>query len=379
MVAEVTDEGSRLDARFVEQLLEAFVSLAKGDFEARLPRTGIRDTQDTIAYLVNLMAEEVGELFSMRSQHRDRMERLIEAATDALVKIAAGEFDARMERSFNGGPEDVLAYLVNTAGEEVQELFDELEQKNALLEEQATRLAIGERSAFATLSAGVGHELNNPLSYSLGNLEYLQHELQQLRNDGNLDRVPEMLTAISDAKEGLGRAARIAADLKKLTPSSEIVFTRSEVDDLVESALALIRNTVSHRAMLRCEYGDVPSVMADHGRLGQVIVNLVQNALHALPLERSTEDNVVEIRTMRHDERMVGIEIRDNGQGISPDSLPRIFDSFYTTRPTGQGTGLGLSISKRIIAGHGGRIEVESEYGQGSVFRVLLPVARGPG
>ncbi len=378
MGAEATPiAGSRLDVGFVEDLLEALVSLAKGDFEARLVRTGARDTQDTIAYMVNLMAEEVGDLFSMRLRYRERMEALIASVNDVLVRIAAGEFHSRVQRTFDGSPEDVLAYLVNTAAEEVQELFAELERKNALLEEQATRQAISERSAFSTLSAGVGHELNNPLSYALGNLEFLEQQVQQLLADGDLQRLPEMLAAIADAKEGVGRAARIATDLKKLTPSGEIVFARAEVGELVQSALALIRNTVSHRAQLRCDYGDLPLVMADHGRLGQVLVNLVQNALHALPPDRPADDNLVEILTLRYSEHMVAIEVRDNGQGITSDDLPRIFDSFYTTRPVGQGTGLGLSISKRIISDHGGRIEVESEVSKGSTFRVLLPIARG--
>lgn len=365
----------RLDEGFVRDLLEAFVSLAQGDFGVRLERTGLRDTEDTIAYLLNLMADELGELFKLRQQYRERIEGLIRSITDVLVRIGAGDFGARVERTFDGSPEDVLAYLVNSAAEELQGLFQEREQKNALLEEQAARQAIAERSAFSTLSAGVGHELNNPLTYASGNLEFLEQELLQLQSDGDLRRVPELVEAIQDARVGLQRAARIAADLKKLTPASQVHLAPENLTEVVDSALTLIRNSVAHRARLVCTYAELPPVLADRGRLGQVLVNLVQNALHALPPARSTEENLVEVVTYRSGPSMVGVEVRDNGIGISPENLPRIFDSFFTTRPVGEGTGLGLAISKRMVVDHGGRIEVESKVGEGSTFRVFLRLA----
>lgn len=364
-----------LDAEFVEQLLETFVSLSKGDFEVRMERTGLRNIQDSIAFLVNLMAEELGELFAARARHRERMESLIASATGVLVKIGAGEFDARIERTFDGGPEDVLAYLVNNATEEVKDLFAEIERKNTMLEAHASRQALAERTAFSTLSAGVGHELNNPLAYAAGNLEFVQMELEQIVEHGDLKGLPEILEAITDARQGVSRAARIAADLKRLAPSVQMSFRACDVEQIVESALALIRNTVNHRAQLRCQFARVPPIMADEGRVGQVLVNLVQNALHALPKGRATEDNLIEVITFRRSERMVAIEVRDNGEGIAPENLQRIFDSFFTTRPVGQGTGLGLALSKRMMADHGGHIEVESTVGVGSTFRLLIPIA----
>jgi signal transduction histidine kinase len=379
MVAEIQPPPtpSTLEAGFVSALLEAFVALAQGDFSVRLERTGHRDTTDTIAYLVNLMAEELGELFALRLEYHAKVDALIRSVTDVLVKIGAGELDARVERPYDGSPEDVLAYLVNSAAEEVQGLFQEREQKNALLEEQATRQAIAERSAFSTLSAGVGHELNNPLTYAGGNLDFVEQELVALQTDADLDRIPELLEALRDARMGVQRAARIAADLKQLTPATQVELAPANLPDLIDSALTLIRNSVAHRARLVCHYGQVPMVLADRGRLGQVLVNLVQNALHALPVERALDDNLIEVVTYRSTERMAAIEVRDNGVGIPPENLQRIFDSFFTTRPVGEGTGLGLAISKRMMADHGGRIEVESTVGKGSTFRIFLRVAEG--
>jgi signal transduction histidine kinase len=366
---------STLESLFVGRLLDAFVSLAQGDFSVRMERTGRRDAADTIAYLYNLMAEELGELFALRLEYHDKIDALIRSVTDVLVKIGAGELDARVERTFDGTPEDVLAYLVNSAAEEVQGLFQEREQKSAMLEEQATRQAIAERSAFSTLSAGVGHELNNPLTYAAGNIDFLEQELEDLQTDGDMSRIPELIEALQDARLGIQRAARIAADLKQLTPATEVELAPSNVADLIDSALTLIRNSVAHQAKLVCRYGEVPPVLADRGRLGQVLVNLVQNALHALPPDRPTEDNVIEVTTARATGRMAVIEVRDNGVGIAPENLHRIFESFFTTRPVGEGTGLGLAISKRMVADHGGHIEVESEVGVGSTFRIFLRVA----
>ncbi|MEX1365659.1 MAG: hypothetical protein AB1Z98_21200, partial [Nannocystaceae bacterium] len=278
---EGSSSAPTLEPAFVESLLEAFVSLAQGDFSVRLPRSGARDISDTIAFLLNLMAEELGDLFSERVAHRDRIEQLIRSVTDVLVQIGAGQLDARVERSFDGSPEDVLAYLVNSAAEEVQGLFEEREQKNALLEEQATRQAIAERSAFATLTAGVGHELNNPLSYAAGNLEFIEDELRELAQQVGGGRLSELLEAVVDARVGVSRAARIAADLKKMLPASEVDLQPADLVEVVDSALALIRNSVTHRARLSCRYAELPPVLVDRGRLGQVLVNLVQNALNA--------------------------------------------------------------------------------------------------
>jgi signal transduction histidine kinase len=366
---------SLLDDRFVGLLLESFVALAQGEFHVRLERSGLRDTEDTIAYLFNLMAEEISELFAARQQHREKVEALIRSVTDVLVRLGAGDFGSRVERTYDGSPEDVLAYLVNSAAEEIQGLFHEREQKNALLEEQAARQAIAERSAFSTLSAGVGHELNNPLAYAQGNLDFIEQELLHLQADGDLRRLPELVAAIQDAREGVQRAARIAADLKKLTPASQVQLAPEVLSEVVDSALTLIRNSVTHRSRLVCRYAELPRVLADRGRLGQVMVNLVQNAMHALPRERTTEENLIEVVTYRSSERMVVVEVRDNGVGIPPENITRIFDSFFTTRPVGEGTGLGLAISKRMIVDHGGRIEVESTVGVGSTFRVFLRVA----
>ena len=365
-----------LEEAFLEELREAFVALSQGRFERRLPRNRNRDIQDIIAFLFNLMAEEIGGLFAQRETQRTRMEALIRNATEVLVQMGGGAFDARMHRDYDGSSPDVLAYVVNNAADEVAAMFGELQEKNAALEERASSHAMAEQTAFSTLSAGVGHELNTPLSYASGNLEFVAEELEELQRDGDLGRLMEVLDALRDARDGVRRAAGIAADLKRLAPALG-QSRRPEPCDLrevVDSALTMIRNTVQHRARLLCNYEPVPLVRLDRGRIGQVVVNLVQNALQALPVGRPYAENRIEVAVGRGSQRTVALEVRDNGVGIPPENLPRIFDSFFTTRPVGKGTGLGLALCKRMVSDLRGRIDVESTIAIGSVFRVVLPI-----
>jgi CheY-like chemotaxis protein len=142
-------------------------------------------------------------------------------------------------------------------------------------------------------------------------------------------------------------------------------------------------NEIRHRARLVKDYGEVPVVDGNESRLGQVFLNLLLNAAHAIA-EGETERNEIRVRTRADGAGKVVVEVRDTGRGISPEIRARIFDPFFTTKAAGEGTGLGLWICQGILATLGGQIAVESEEGRGSVFRVTLPAAtndrpeRGP-
>jgi CheY-like chemotaxis protein len=133
-------------------------------------------------------------------------------------------------------------------------------------------------------------------------------------------------------------------------------------------------NEIRHRARIVRRFGDVPKVDANEARLGQVFLNLIVNAAHAIP-EGKTDANAITITTRRAGDT-VAVEVADTGNGIPPEVLPRIFDVFFTTKPIGVGTGLGLSICHRIVAALNGRIDVDSQVGQGTKFTVTLPQAR---
>jgi signal transduction histidine kinase len=129
----------------------------------------------------------------------------------------------------------------------------------------------------------------------------------------------------------------------------------------------VVWNEVKYKAEVVKEYGDIPQIECFPSQLNQVFMNLLVNAAHAIP-----ERGRIMLRT-GHDDSMVWVEVEDTGQGISQEHLGRIFEPFFTTKPVGKGTGLGLSLSYGIVQKHGGRIEVASEVGKGTRFRVILP------
>jgi len=144
---------------------------------------------------------------------------------------------------------------------------------------------------------------------------------------------------------------------------------------VVESAVNIAWNEIQQRARLVNECSEVPQVQANEAQLAQVVLNLIMNAVQSIR-EGDPGRNEIRVSTRRHGGDRVAIEVRDTGTGISEEIRGRIFDPYFTTKPIGIGTGLGLSVCHSIVTLLGGEIEVESQVGHGSVFRVLLPVAR---
>ncbi|HET9452102.1 MAG TPA: ATP-binding protein [Aggregicoccus sp.] len=245
------------------------------------------------------------------------------------------------------------------------------EQASARLQE---RLLLADRMAcMGTLAAGVAHEINNPLTYVLSNVELVQQRLARAGSDPAALR--ELCTgALDEAREGAERVRRIVRQLRLFTRVEEEGVAPVSARAVLELAVAMAGPELRHRARLRWELPQVPAVMAEEGRLGQVLLNLVVNAAQAIP-EGNVEGNEIFLFTARAPDGRVVIGVRDSGAGIPPEVLPRIFDPFFTTKPVGRGTGLGLSISHSLVAGMGGEIQVESSPGQGTTFRVLLPAA----
>jgi signal transduction histidine kinase len=237
------------------------------------------------------------------------------------------------------------------------------------------QLLISDRMAsVGTLAAGVAHELNNPLATVVANLELASKELARVADEFQMtDRLQEISEELHDARDGADRLKHIVRDLK--------IFSRATDDErrgpvdvkrVLESSLRMAWNEIRHRARLVKDYGNIPPVEANEARLGQVFLNLIVNAAHAIR-EGNTEQNLIRVSTgVEASTGRVAVDIRDSGSGIPPDNLSRIFDAFFTTKPIGVGTGLGLSICHRIVSGLSGEIHVESEVGKGTTFRVLL-------
>jgi two-component system cell cycle sensor histidine kinase/response regulator CckA len=257
----------------------------------------------------------------------------------------------------------------------VRDATDEREREIGRL--QAEKLA-----SIGLLAAGVAHEINNPAAFVLANIEALTGHLrlveERLRDPdvagaraGLSDLLFEANVILQESKEGMARIHRIVRDLGSFSHVDEETSAPMNVNLAIDSALGMLRNELKYRARVERDLRAARPVKASAARLGQVFLNLILNAAQALD-EAEAKRNLVTVRSFDEGAEVV-VEISDNGPGIAAEILPRIFESFFTTKPRGMGTGLGLPISLGIVRTLGGEIIVDSRAGRGATFRVRLP------
>jgi signal transduction histidine kinase len=247
-------------------------------------------------------------------------------------------------------------------------LYENLQQQMGMLEQ--TQLQLLQSAKLATigeLAAFIAHEINNPLTSVLGYASLLLSETN--------GEDPKRADIEVIEKEAL-RARAIVRDLLGYARQTDSAMVFTQVNEAIESVLPLIRQraegaNVAIQARLDPA---LPSIMADVNQLKQVFINILNNANDAMPQGGAVE---VATRAVRGNGAgpLVEISFQDNGLGIDPQHLEKIFDAFFTTKGAGRGTGLGLPISKRIVERHGGTIAVSSEQGRGSCFTIHIPVA----
>jgi signal transduction histidine kinase len=275
--------------------------------------------------------------------------------------------------------------------------------EKSLRETQAALCQSEKLASVGQLAAGVAHEINNPLAYVLNNLAVLRQDVPALL--GVLDRYrsgrdalaraePDLAAALARLEEeedlpylrenlerlvhksleGLQRVRQIVRNLRDFARLDEAEFKEVDLNAGLEATLEMIGHEVKKKELtLQREYGELPPVACHPGKINQVFLNLLVNAVQACaPGGRIT------VRSRGAAEE-VAVEVEDTGCGIAAEHLPRLFEPFFTTKPLGEGTGLGLSLSYGIVRDHGGRIEVESVAGRGSLFRVRLPLVPGVG
>ena len=234
------------------------------------------------------------------------------------------------------------------------------------------QLMLADRMAsVGTLAAGVAHEINNPLAAVIANLDMAEHDILELGNTAKLP--PDLVEEVRDARMSADRVREIVRDLKVFSRAQEDRRGAVDVEKVLESTLRMAWNEIRHRAKVVRTYGKVPRVDANEGRLGQVFLNLIVNAVQAIP-EGNYDRNEIRVST-RMEQDQVTISVSDTGAGIPPEVRRRLFTPFFTTKPAGVGTGLGLAISHRIITSLGGTITLDTEVGRGTTFKVKLPVA----
>ena len=309
---------------------------------------------------------------------------LLTAATSRIVEtgnlsqtldLSSGDEIGQLATSFTQLIEKLGSMLAELRTRD-RALADSNAQLRASLEElqrAQTHLVTADRLvALGVLAAGVAHEINNPLAYVSANLSFAIQQLNAPTGSGDPARLKEMQVSLGEALEGTERIAIIVRDLKMLSRDGEKDQQESvELRPVIEAALNVARTHIRHHAAVQTDFGPVPAVRGSAAKLGQVFLNLVMNAAQAIDRRRS--DNRIRVVTRTLQDGNAAVDVEDTGCGIPESLRQRIFDPFFTTKPIGQGTGLGLSICHGIIAAMGGRIELESDVGRGSVFRVVLP------
>lgn len=262
---------------------------------------------------------------------------------------------------------------------------------NERLEEAKKQLMQSEKlAAIGQLAAGVAHEINNPVGYVYSNLQTLESyltdlfrltdavdsansldDLRLIKKNVDYDYLRDDLKdLIAESREGIERVKTIISAMKDFSYIEEEEFKPADIQKGIETTLNVVNNELKYKAELVREFNDLPEVECIISQINQVVMNLLVNAAHAI------EDFGKIIVRTRHVGETVVIEVEDNGKGISQEHLNRIFEPFFTTKPIGKGTGLGLSLSFNIIEKHSGSIEVESSAGQGTCFRITLPIAQ---
>jgi len=286
-----------------------------------------------------------------------------------------------------------LEQQVRLRTEELEKVIAELNSTQKQMVQQEKMSMIGQ------LTAGVAHEINNPIGFIASNTESLGkywerilkcmeaqravilsgkidsqslEPLQELQSRMKIDRIskdiPEM---IRETLEGVERIKSVVRDLKCFSHMDETDQKLADITQCLESSLNIVNNELKYKATVTREYGNLPQLRCYPQQLGQVFMNLLVNASHAI-----VNQGEIKVRTW-NGEGVVYVSISDTGSGMPEEVRAHIFEPFFTTKESGKGTGLGLSISNEIIRNHGGEIRVESEVGQGSTFTVSIPL-EGP-
>jgi signal transduction histidine kinase len=283
-----------------------------------------------------------------------------------------------------------------------QQRIDQIEALNRQLSQAQSQLLQAEKmAAIGQLAAGVAHEINNPIGFVDSNLvtlrEYIdellevvtqsekcvshcsgspqQAALKRLLGEKDMAFIRQDVgQLLAESLDGTDRVRRIVQNLKDFSHVSEEAWQWADLHQGLERAVALVWHEIKYKAELVRAYGELPPVRCMAGQISQVFMNLLVNASQAIAT-RGTITLVSGLAAIAEGRpESVWIEVRDTGSGIAAERLTRVFDPFFTTKPVGQGTGLGLSLAWSIVQKHHGTLTVSSQVGEGTVFRLTLPI-----
>ena len=328
------------------------------------------ETEQTATELENLRQQEL---------FRTRERNVLFYGVITLILLLAALFYAIIQRVRAFRNLLTEKHKTDALLKEKEELFENLKNTQAQLVQSEKMASLGQ------LTAGIAHEINNPINFIASSCYALESDVEELTpyldpeaenpltiNEENKPElgflIKEIHQLINSVKRGVSRTQAIVSNLSVFSRKSDGKFELTNLHEGLDSAVAILSSKINDKIELKKNYGKIPMVECQFLRINQVFLNLINNAIDAMK-----DGGVLTISTSQLADQVL-IKIQDTGVGIHQDQLKRIFEPFYTTKEIGKGTGLGLSISYGIIQNHNGRIAVQSELGQGSEFTIYLPI-----
>jgi hypothetical protein len=285
---------------------------------------------------------------------------------------------------------------------ELRKTNDDLNLAMQNLKNTQSQLVSAEKMAsLGQLTAGIAHEINNPINFVTSSVKPLRQniseiliilkkyeelnensplkekllEIEALKDELEMNYLLEEINDIIESiDEGAQRTAEIVQGLRNFSHVDDIGIKENDINQGINSTLKLLKSELSEVKVVK-KFAELPRVECFGGKVNQVFLNIINNAVQAIKKSEKANEGQIEITTSLENEQVI-VTISDNGPGIPEDILEKIFDPFFTTKNVGEGTGLGLSVAYGIIDQHKGNIKVESKIGVGTKFIVILPLVQ---